>query len=498
MELQFEKKPCPHLRWTVWDVKEQEQTQEVRLADGLPDIGTILGVWGQCIMRGKEWANDSISTTGGVMAWVLYAPADGSEPRMVEVWLPVQMKWNRNGAERMGTIRCHWQLKGVDGRILSARKMMVRANVSILAEGLEPWEEEVSVAGEVPEDVQLLRNRYPARIPAEAGEKAFLVEDEISLSSAEPGLERLIFCTITPQITEQKVLGGKVVFRGNGNFHMLYQDADGHLHSRDHQIGFSQLADLDRDYEGDAQVQTVMMLSSLEPEVQDGHLRVKCGMVAQYLVSHEQMLELTQDAYSPNRQLSMDTQQIILPTILDQRQEQVRISCAMDGKPAQVVDVSLNMEQPSVRRAGDLVQMVCSGQAQVLYYDDNGGLSSSSGRWSGEWELPVFEDADIMPMVQSPSVPEVSIGADRMEVTVIVPMEANAVSRQPMTMVTALQLGELTQPDPGRPSLILRRAGEGSLWELAKVTGSTVSAIRSANGLTGEPVDDRLLLIPVV
>ena len=44
MELQFEKKPCPHLRWTVWDVKEQEQTQEVRLADGLPDIGTILGV----------------------------------------------------------------------------------------------------------------------------------------------------------------------------------------------------------------------------------------------------------------------------------------------------------------------------------------------------------------------------------------------------------------------------------------------------------------------
>ena len=28
MELQFERKPCPYLRRAVWDVKEQEQTQE--------------------------------------------------------------------------------------------------------------------------------------------------------------------------------------------------------------------------------------------------------------------------------------------------------------------------------------------------------------------------------------------------------------------------------------------------------------------------------------
>ena len=59
-------------------------------------------------------------------------------------------------------------------------------------------------------------------------------------------------------------------------------------------------------------------------------------------------------------------------------------------------------------------------------------------------------------------------------------------------------MGEENRPDPGRPSLILRRAGEGSLWDLAKASGSTVSAIRSANGLEEEPLDDRLLLIPVI
>lgn len=498
MELQFEKKPCPYLRRMVWDVKEQEQTQEVRLADGLPDIGTILGVWGQCVMRGKEWGNDSISTNGGVMAWALYAPADGSEPRMVECWLPIQMKWNMVGSEKMGTIRCHWQLKGVDGRTLSARKLMLRANVSILSEALEPWQEEVAVASEVPEDVQLLRKTYPARLPVEAGEKAFLLEDEIAFSTGEPVMQRLISCAMTPQITEQKVLGGKAVLRGNGNFHMLYQDTEGRLHSRDHQIGFSQLADLDRDYDTDAELGVVMALSSLEPELQEGHLRIKCGMVAQYLVSDQLMLELTEDAYSPSRQVSPDMQELRLPVVLDQRQEPVRVSCAMDGKCAEAVDVSMNMEQPAVRRAGDLTELICNGQAQVLYYDENGDLQGRSGRWSGQWELPVSLDADVMGMVQTVSVPEITVGSDRMEVGATLQMEACTVSQQPLAMVTALQLGAVTQPDPGRPSLILRRAGEGSLWEIAKLTGSTVSAIRSANGLTGEPVDDRLLLIPVV
>ena len=41
------------------------------------------------------------------------------------------------------------------------------------------------------------------------------------------------------------------------------------------------------------------------------------------------------------------------------------------------------------------------------------------------------------------------------------------------------------------------RAGAESLWELAKASRSTVEAIRQANNLEEEPLDDRMLLIPV-
>ena len=64
-------------------------------------------------------------------------------------------------------------------------------------------------------------------------------------------------------------------------------------------------------------------------------------------------------------------------------------------------------------------------------------------------------------------------------------------------MVTGLTLGEVQEPDPGRPSLILYRAGKTRLWDIAKQNGSTVEAIRKANGIAEEPEPGRMLLIPV-
>ena len=66
-------------------------------------------------------------------------------------------------------------------------------------------------------------------------------------------------------------------------------------------------------------------------------------------------------------------------------------------------------------------------------------------------------------------------------------------------MVTGIRAGELRDPDPERPSVIIRaKRREESLWDIAKVCGSTVSAIQRLNKLEREPEDNRLLLIPVI
>ena len=77
MELQFEKIPIAYLKKLTGQLRTQEQTLEVRLTDGMPDIGRVLGAWGQVIVRGKEWNSDHMAVSCGVMAWVLYTPEDG-------------------------------------------------------------------------------------------------------------------------------------------------------------------------------------------------------------------------------------------------------------------------------------------------------------------------------------------------------------------------------------------------------------------------------------
>jgi hypothetical protein len=186
-----------------------------------------------------------------------------------------------------------------------------------------------------------------------------------------------------------------------------------------------------------------------------------------------------------------------LPVILDNTREMMRIEAAVPENASRVVDVSICLEQLSMRRAGDLTELCCDGQYQVLFCDENGVLQGRNARWSQTWELPVAVDADVLGMVQNVSRPVSSVTGGQIGLHSELQAEAITVSQQGMNMVTRLELGEMEIPDPARPSLILRRAGEDSLWEIAKGSGSTVSAIRKANGLKDEPLDDRLLLIPV-
>ena len=94
MEMQLDRMPMPYLQKLTDSPRIQEEILEVRLPDGMPDIGRVLGAWGQVIVRGKEWNSDHMALSCGVMAWVLYTPEEGEGIRGVEAWLPFTIKWD--------------------------------------------------------------------------------------------------------------------------------------------------------------------------------------------------------------------------------------------------------------------------------------------------------------------------------------------------------------------------------------------------------------------
>jgi hypothetical protein len=278
---------------------------------------------------------------------------------------------------------------------------------------------------------------------------------------------------------------------------MCYQSADGMVRWAELEAPFSQYSDLEQDHEQEASLSAVVAVTGMDAELAEDAVHLNCKMVAQFVVWERVLMELVEDAYSLRNQVQLHTQGLELPAVLEQTVEDIRMSLDMKAEAAEVLDVWCYGAQPSVRRAGDLNEIQLGGTVGVLYRDGEGRVRGMNTGWNQTLERRVGEDAVIFGAMDSMERPSVTMKGDALELRLNFPLRTDTVMHQPLEMVAGVEVGEAVEREPGRPSLILRRARGDSLWELAKNSGSTVEAIRKANGLTEEPAEGRMLLIPV-
>ena len=497
MEANFERKKIFCLDPALQQVQNNEQTLEIKLQEGMPDVGQVLTAWGQPILRSKEWREDMVQFSGGMMVWVLYAPEEGSSVQCVQGWIPFQMRWDLPENLPEGTLRLRCLSRFVDGRSTSPRKILVRAGMAAMAEAFVPEEIETVTVKQQPQEVALRKNTYPVRLMKEAGEKAFSMEEELFLPDSVPKIGKLLSWRMNPRITDQRILADKAVLRGNGNLHVVYCSDAGQLHSWDFEMPFSQYTDLRGEYGNDARMETALMPTGMELDLREnGNLDFKGGMTAQYLITDKEPLTLVEDVYSPARELTVHQEELTAPVVLENRRENLYGEQTISADANLAADVQFLPDFPRQRRTDAGVELDNSGQFQILYYGEDGNLHGSSARWEGKQTISGDENSQFLAIPMGAEAQALT-GNGKILAKAELPMELTTFTRQTFLMVTGVELGEKKQTDPNRPSLIVRRAGNSSLWDIAKTYGSTMEAISHANGLSGEPAADQMLLIPV-
>lgn len=498
MQINFVKKAMRCMRPILTQVQSQEQTQELKLPDGYPDVGKILGCWGQVVLRGKEWRRSSMSASGGVMAWVMYLPEDGTEPRVLDGWMPFQNRWELPENADDGLMCVMPQLSELDARNISARKIILRAGVDLLGQAMQEVSVDTTIAGDVPEDVQLLTRNYPVELAIEAGERQVRIEETIDIPSDKPEISRVISYELIPSVTEQKVLANRLVFRGAALLKLRYLSEGGSIQLWTYEIPFSDYTELNQDYDVSASAWIMPVVTALEVDILDNkQLQVRGGIAAQYTIFDRMMLPITQDAYSPYRDMDVQTEQLQLPVLLDKSELELPVNPVLQGEVQQVMDTDIRCRHPYLSSDEERMGICMTGHCQIVYRDGEGNLQSENLRF--EQSIP-FTGASgnilslwagsLRASTYTQNVDELTVKAD-------CPITALSYSADSIPMVTGLELGEKKEADPNRPSLILKRAGEEDLWSMAKKYGSTVDAIRAANQLTEDPQEGMLLLVPV-
>ena len=496
MDLPFEKRPEKFWQQRSYAPVTREESQELRLPESMPDVGRVIAAWGQTVLRGKEWRSDHIGLTGGVMVWVLYAPEDGSGPRRLESWVPFHIRMDQTHEGEEGVIRAECVLSSVDARSISSRKLMLRCQIGMMVQTLLPREAELCSPGALPEDIQVLDRVYPMVLTRETGEKTFLCDEQLSLPQGTPPLSRILYSRLAPRVTEQKVLSSRAVFRGVGELHLLAQDEGEKLYSLDLQVPFAQYLDLEGEYEEGAEISNLLCVTSLETEVDEGGVRVRCGMVSQYIINAHTVVRCIADAYSNDRELELQRQEILLPAWLDEQVMEIELGerLAVDKVP---LDAIFFPDLPTVTRQPEGAEIRCGGSFITLTEEPDGSLQGKTLRCARNehWQT----DCDTVPCTWLRGGTGLRREGSGWAMEQRMELKLESVCSRPISMVTGIRAGELREPDPERPSVIIRaRKPEETLWDIAKYCGSTVSAIQRLNKLDNEPEENRLLLIPVV
>ncbi len=95
-------------------------------------------------------------------------------------------------------------------------------------------------------NVELLRGIVPATIPMGLGEKYLIVEEEIELGAGQPDLRCIIRYDADINVTDNKIMAGKVVVKGEMTIRLLYAPDDAaSLQTIRYQIPFSQLLEIE-------------------------------------------------------------------------------------------------------------------------------------------------------------------------------------------------------------------------------------------------------------
>lgn len=496
MELQFHKSALPGLQLVKREVRNLEETQELRISDDMPDIGRVLGAWGQVILRSKEWQNGNARIAGGAQVWVLYVPEDGVGVQCIQTWIPLHAKWDLPDTATDGVMNTYSLLRSADARNTSSRKLLVRVNVGLLGEMWIPMESNLYTPEDMPEDICLLRRHYTAMVPRESGEKPFTLEEDLPVPP-EAEVDMLGYYTVQPNVLEQKMLTDKVVFRGQAKLHIVYVGKDGNLHTWDCELPFSQYSELDRDYSSQAMVQIIPEITGLEVELDhEGRGHVKAGFIVQYMIFDQVEFDTVEDAYSPRRCVCPRMEQTPIP-IMEKMQQMLTVEQSMPFHGS-VVDVAFLQDHPYRLPGSERADLCIPGQAQLLYRGEDGTLQHTAVHWEEQWQVPGVENAVIMAMAKPTGRTQTAFDGNGTILSTEMQVDAMILAGNGIPTVTALEIGEIMPADPAGPSLILRRAGKDGLWELAKKTGSTVERIKQTNRLEAEPNPEQLLLIPVV
>ncbi len=502
MDMELQHKRLGGFRPVYQALLRQEETLESIVPDALPDISRIVEASGTVFLRQKETSDGSIRITGTARTAVLYMPEDGGAPCALALNIPFLCGGDHPSLHGGCQAQVNARVLTADAQILNPRKILARVELAVEVTAWTEEQAEVSTQVECGEDhaVQTLTENRKELAAVDVTEKSFSFSDVLRLSTSKPAMEQLLTARAELMNTEARIIGKKLVVKGEAVLTALYRSEEG-LASARFELPFSQIMEVQAAGET-CNVWADAMLTGMDCTLRaEGELEASFEALLQAVVREEREVSLLTDLYSVSQPLETAREKVVLSPLVEQgsRRSLARQFCEAANPAKQIIDCRLAVGEMERTPPGDGVcTMTAKTYADILYLSEDNSLCAASYIIPVSCELPAPQESQCVcrciPVGELTAAP-VSGGLEvrfEAEFTYIV------TRREEVSYVSQVHPGQAEDCAGERPSVVIRMVGQGErLWDIAKCCCSTMADIKAANAMECDDAPcGTLLLIP--
>lgn len=480
----------------------QEETAETIVPDHCPDIARIISTEGVVYLRGNGAEEEGVS--GSVRVTVLYTPEEESGVRTLEFSIPFTVRGE--GLADCAHVLAETELELLESRTLNPRKIFTRCKLVTRLTGFRQVCLNVSTDVEAAEPLRVEKRQCVQTVSLlrQIAEKDLTFSETMSLSMGREGAAEVLHSRSVGMVTETKLVGNRLLFKGVFLVSVLYRATGGTLASTSAELPFSQIMETAPTGE---QAAVRLQVTGADIQIDGGddegrQISVTLYCHASALLWEDREATLLTDLYSTAYEVRYEPRQLELCSLCESvtRRQTVREVLEIGVTAGALLSVSADCGTVSVSREGDTAQLRTCVTVRALYLDEGGACLSAQRRMEVTCSMELPQDRTVTARAVCGEEVQAALGDRGIEVRFPVDFLVELRGRCRRVCVSTAFLDENTPKDlTGAPSLILRYVGkQESAWELAKRYNTTIADMLAANRLESEAdiPSERLLLIP--
>ncbi len=359
-------------------------------------------------------------------------------------------------------------------------------------------------------NIELLRGSVPATVPMGMSDKYLLIEEEIELGSGQPDIRCVIRYDADVTITDNKVMAGKLIVKGEMIVKLLYAPQNSAMpQTVRYQLPFSQLIEVDGVTDRcDCESKVDIVQLEIKPRISASGDCRQFMLAAKLLITSEcccnNDVAVILDAYSRKYEADISKNDICFNKICDSINQNFTCKKNFDfpsGAVETVSDMWCEVRTDSVKFSDNTMRICGNATVFIIALDCDKIPVFYEKVIDFDYTHPINIEGELKctPKISVISTNYTLTGENNMEIRVELNICAAIYKCSSVPLITDIKIND-TKPvaRKGRGAMTIYYAAAGErIWDIARQFFAEVDEIKQINEIEQDIlVGDKMILIP--